>query len=125
MIALGSLAIAALVGDGSLASALEAVQQRCFECHAGSGVKGGLSLDTLDGWRSSVDLADPAGSELLYRLGLPADDPDAMPPQGERLSKAASLSLENWMAKGGDLAPIEDFLNGIAKQRLDLSLIHI
>ena len=118
---LALLACAGMPGDTTLESALEVIHQRCFECHAADNVKGGLSLDTVNGWKKSIDLASPGESELLYRLRLPADDVDAMPPKGDRVAEEANAQLEAWIRGGADFTAIEAFLARIAQREAELA----
>lgn len=96
--------------DAPLDLALEVIQQRCFECHSMGNVKGGLRLDTAEGWKKTIDVTSAPDSELLYRMRLPAEDADAMPPKGERVSEAHAARLEAWIQDGADLGPIDGFL---------------
>jgi hypothetical protein len=96
--------------DEPLDATLDVIEQRCFECHSVGKVKGGLRLDTAEGWKKTIDVTSAPDSELLYRMRLPADDPDAMPPKGERVSEAHAARLEAWIQNGADLDPIDAFL---------------
>ena len=67
------------------------LSNRCFACHGPDEeeLKADLRLDTREG--ATKDLGgyaalvpgDPEASELLYRITLPADDDDVMPPKGK------------------------------------------
>ncbi|MEM8711774.1 MAG: PQQ-binding-like beta-propeller repeat protein [Planctomycetota bacterium] len=96
----------------------ESVQARCFECHAAAVTKGGLALDTAGGWVEGVDGLDPEDSELFYRVTLPADDPDAMPPKGPRLSRSELSALQAWIREGSPAKPLEQALSDAAKGAL-------
>jgi uncharacterized membrane protein len=67
----------------------------CTKCHGEKKQKGDIRLDTLaytlDADAQIVDRDNPDDSELLYRIELPADDDDAMPP----LEKAEPLTDQN------------------------------
>ncbi|MEO1698163.1 MAG: c-type cytochrome domain-containing protein [Planctomycetota bacterium] len=85
----------------ALAEVADAFRASCVECHGPEKQKGGLRLDEASGWLSSVDLESPVDSELVYRITLPADDPDAMPPEGEpRVSDAHVAVLLDWIERG-------------------------
>lgn len=85
-----------------------AMRESCFECHCEAKVKGNLRLDLVEGWTGAVDLEDLEFSELLYRVTLPADDPDVMPPDGEKLLDAKAVAeLRLWIEQGADPAVIE------------------
>lgn len=99
VVPLSSAAMEAGPAD-DLRALAESVQARCFECHAGSVTKGGLALDQVAGWAEGVDGLDPDDSEFFYRVTLPADDPDAMPPKGPRLEPSDLDSLAGWIRAG-------------------------
>ena len=88
-----------------IAVVYSAFEQVCVECHCEAKVKGDLRLDRLEGWSSIIDLEDPEFSELLYRVRLPADDVDAMPPEGDRLTPEVIAAIESWIHAG---APMDD-----------------
>jgi hypothetical protein len=78
--------------------------EKCGSCHSDAVSKAGLSLASFDSTvRGSeagtiLEVDDPAASELLRRIKLPADDPDHMPPNGKRqLSPAELATLEAWI----------------------------
>lgn len=79
---------------------------RCVECHGDDRQKGGLRLSPIaaafegDPQRWSIRPGDAAGSELLARVLLPRDDPDAMPPEGEGLTEAEIEALRAWIDDG-------------------------
>lgn len=78
----------------------------CIECHGDRRAKGRLRLDAREhvlgplARRTVVVPGEPAQSELLRRVALPAGDPDAMPPEGERLPREAIEDLRAWIAEG-------------------------
>ena len=86
---------------------LPILDARCVECHGPDKVKGDLRLDTEaaifagdpEWW--TVVWGDPDHSLLLERILLPADDPDAMPPSGDRLTAAEVKTIRTWIAEGG------------------------
>lgn len=84
-----------------------AFDRLCIECHCETKAKADLRLDIVDGWIVDADPEDPEMSELVYRVSLPADDPDAMPPKGERLDAASIAALTAWMKAGADPGPIQ------------------
>jgi len=82
---------------------------RCIECHGPEEQKGDLRLDArafafLEGEEDmwSIIANKPGDSELVYRLGLPADDEDIMPANGEPLSKEQQALFSQWVAEGAD-----------------------
>ena len=84
---------------------------RCTNCHGARKHKAKLRLDTpehiLAGGAGGPALVpgDPEGSELFFRMGLPLDDEDHMPPEGKPQPAPAELALiETWIAAG---APME------------------
>ena len=77
----------------------------CYQCHsAEERIRGGLRLDTRDGWATggdsgpAIDLENPSGS-LLLRAVHRTDEDFQMPPE-EPLSAAEVAVLEEWIARG-------------------------
>lgn len=84
-----------------IAAAVAAFRARCVECHGPDESKGKLRLDHAAGWLSQVDVETPADSELLFRITLPGDDFDAMPPEGEpRLAPEHVAAVRDWIERG-------------------------
>ena len=126
LLALGLLAPAGAPGDDALASAAVAVEKTCFECHGANAAKGGLRLHEAAGWINEVDPADVESSEMLYRLTLEPDDPEAMPPEGPRLSSESIDAIRAWIAAGADEKTLEGAMAlAAARTARRLSLIHI
>ena len=109
-----SMILVCLATDGLAAgpsSAFDAarvvLETRCVECHTQAKAKGGLVLETRDSMISggeggtSLVPGEPAASELLKRVLLPAEDPDRMPPKkhGEVLLEAEISALTRWVAE--------------------------
>ena len=90
-------------------------RERCFECHNEDKSKGGMRLDELSGWEDGVDLEAPEDSELLYRVLLPRDDVEAMPPKGEALDAAAIEALRGWIDAGAPTKELEGLLGRAAE----------
>src|SRR4051794_14759663 len=81
--------------------------ERCYKCHSiESGKnKGGLVLDSRDGWLKGgengpeIVPGDPAKSRLIKAIGY--SDPDLqMPPKGEKLSAKEVAALTEWVKMG-------------------------
>lgn len=77
----------------------------CYECHsAGERIRGGLRLDTRDGWVQggdsgpAINVEDPSSSLLLKAVHR-RDENLRMPPE-EPLSPADVAVLEQWIARG-------------------------
>lgn len=83
------------------------LQQHCVSCHAAGAPRGGLVLDTPEGIGKGGDhgpVVAPGralASELVRRVWLPADHPDAMPPRGQRPLPAADAGLLRWWIDAG------------------------
>ncbi len=86
---------------------LPLLDSRCYECHGNGKRKGGLRMDV----RSSVvsknedgawiaQPGDPAHSLLIERCLLPAEDDEAMPPEGDRLRASELDVLRKWIEDG-------------------------
>lgn len=100
-----------------LAMVVAAFRDRCNECHDENKSKGGLRLDVAEGWHETIDLDSPIDSELLYRVMLPGDDIDAMPPKGDRLDDAVIAQLRAWIEDG---APEEELEAQLVAMRADV-----
>ena len=82
-------------------------EARCVECHGPDKVKGDLRLDSEaaifagdpEWW--TVLWGDPDHSLLLERVVLPPDDPDSMPPDGDRLTAVQIKTIRTWIDEGG------------------------
>lgn len=90
------------------------LSNRCFACHGPDEeeLKADLRLDTREG--ATKDLGgyaalvpgDPEASELLYRITLPADDDDVMPPKGKgaHFSKEEIALITRWIEQDAPYA---------------------
>lgn len=91
----------------TLADAVASFQTLCVECHGPDKQKGKLRLDVAEGWLAQVDVDDPEFSELLYRVTLPADDPDAMPPEEDpRVEPAHVAAVRAWIERGAPVGEL-------------------
>jgi len=54
----------------------------------------------------AVKAGEPDGSLIVQRIMLPASDPDAMPPEGERLTEAERNLIRTWIKEGGVMEAI-------------------
>ncbi|TLD68249.1 DUF1553 domain-containing protein [Phragmitibacter flavus] len=82
------------------------LETKCFSCHQGGKVKGGLWLDSLKGLLTGGDeegpaiiKGKPADSPLIHRITTD-DDNLIMPPKGDRLTADEVAILEKWIAQG-------------------------
>ena len=115
--------------EGQVRPLLEA---RCYSCHQGRKVKGGLRLDTAEGARAggaselpAIVPGEPGESELIFRVESP-DELDRMPPDGDRLTAEEIGLLRRWIAEGAgrssghrDLTPTADDLAFLRRVTLD------
>ena len=82
------------------------LEVHCFECHGSRKQKGGLRMDTKawlfgpDESKWTVVPGIPEESDLLQRVLLERDDPDAMPPEGSGLTADEITVLRTWIEKG-------------------------
>ena len=83
------------------------LKSRCVKCHGARKQKGELRLDTpewiLAGGEYGPALEEeaPLESELLYRIHLPLEDEDHMPPEEKRQLKPSEVELlEAWLRAG-------------------------
>jgi hypothetical protein len=91
---------------------LPILKARCVECHqdpaknAGKRPKGGLRLDgkhwILKGTKSGpvIVASAPLKSTLIELVSLDADDPDRMPPKGDKLTLTEIDTLKRWVSEG-------------------------
>jgi len=99
-------------GDESSSSDLEFFEKKvrpllvthCYECHSGKERKGGLLLDSADGWKAGGDsgavivAGEPDASQVVSAVRYDNEDLQ-MPPSG-KLSPADIQTLEQWVAQG-------------------------
>ncbi|MBI5851024.1 MAG: hypothetical protein HZB39_08340 [Planctomycetes bacterium] len=82
-------------------------RDHCLKCHGPDKLKGDLRLDLRrfairgDG-EDPIVPGKPDESLLIELISLPADDPDVMPGEGEKLSAEQVALLERWIAEGAD-----------------------
>ena len=82
------------------------LQKSCVECHGPEKPKGKLRLDTkegaLKGGQDGVVLmpGDADKSDLYRRITLPADHDDVMPNKGDKLTKAQTDLIRDWINQG-------------------------
>ncbi|MEZ6125558.1 MAG: PSD1 and planctomycete cytochrome C domain-containing protein [Planctomycetaceae bacterium] len=78
------------------------LKRSCFECHGEQKQEGDLRLDRAEDIASTetVNRQDPASSELLRRIQLPADHAERMPAVGGRLSESDIEHLRSWILQG-------------------------
>lgn len=85
-------------------SVLPILQRSCVECHGPDDAEDDIRLDTiahvLDPDADMIRRDDPEMSELMYRIDLPHDDPDIMPPEGDGdpLSSDEIEMVRTWIA---------------------------
>lgn len=81
-----------------------ALERSCIQCHGPDRQRGRLRLDSieqiLEGRKQVVARGAPGESELVFRIELHEDDPDAMPPKGEapRLTPEEVMAIRDWIA---------------------------
>jgi uncharacterized membrane protein/mono/diheme cytochrome c family protein len=89
----------------------------CIECHGPRKQKGGLRMDSK-AWLFNGDEEDwtvlpgkSSESLLVHRVELDRTDPDAMPPEGDGLTKDEIATLKKWIDDG---AAYPNMLPGLA-----------
>ena len=82
------------------------LEARCYDCHQGAKVKGGLRLDSLahaleggDGDGPAIVPHQSTDSPLIQRI-LSTDPDEVMPAKGDPLSKAEIEKLQLWIDEG-------------------------
>ena len=111
------------------------LEKKCYDCHKGSKIKGGLRLDTLKAARLGGENDGPAltpgdleKSALIWRIQSDAGD-DIMPPKGDPLGKDEIALLKKWVKEGApwpqfdvdefELTPLTDDLAFLRRLALD------
>lgn len=85
------------------------MEAKCTECHNADKTKGKLRLDTYELIMAgsegadypNVEPGDLDASELIYRMTLPSDDDDFMPPDGKEPLSDDELAVVSWWVKSG------------------------
>lgn len=84
------------------------LQKSCVECHGPDKPKGKLRLDSKDaafkGGKGgvSIEAGKADQSELYRRITLPADNDEVMPNKGDRLTKAQTDLIRDWINQGAE-----------------------
>ncbi len=99
----------------------------CYECHGANKQKGGLRLDSRDGWKKGGDSGDvivlgDAAKSLLIRA-IRHEDPDLkMPAKAPKLDDATIANFEKWVNLGApdprDSPPAEESANSTWADKL-------
>ena len=82
------------------------LQKSCVECHGPEKPKGKLRLDTKDGALKGgkdgvvIEPGNADKSEVYRRITLPADNDDVMPNKGDKLTKAQTDLIRDWINQG-------------------------
>ena len=100
-IALGQLCL----GQPDFEKVRPILERSCVQCHGADKAKGGLRLDTREGFLAGgdnedvIDLENLAKSHLLKVIDLPEDDDELMPPvdKATPLSAAEKDVVRQWM----------------------------
>lgn len=105
----GSLAVAQdAASEASPGAAVAVLEAKCFGCHGAETQKNGLRLDSLEAAQQGGSSGKPAltpgdafASELVRRIGLPAEHPDVMPPSGKpALTPDEVVAVIHWVNRG-------------------------
>src|SRR6266487_4963945 len=82
------------------------LKKSCVECHGPEKPKGKLRLDTKDGALKGgkdgvvIEPGNADKSEVYRRITLPADNDDVMPNKGDKLTKAQTDLIRDWINQG-------------------------
>jgi hypothetical protein len=89
------------------------LETKCFDCHQGTKVKGGLKLDSLaaalKGGKSdgaAITPHHPETSALISRVSTPDED-EIMPPKGNPLTSQEIALLTTWVKEGANWPEFE------------------
>lgn len=84
-------------------------ENRCVQCHKEGKAKGKLRMDTYElllvGGKegAAFEPGDADGSNIIYRIDLPEDDEEHMPPEGKpQLTEDEIVLLKWWINSGAD-----------------------
>ena len=83
------------------------VEQNCLSCHNPDKLKGELNLETHAGYLEGGDLGPSIvpgnvdDSEFIFRVLLPEDDDEFMPPEGKTPLNADEIALISWWVESG------------------------
>lgn len=83
------------------------IEQNCVSCHNPDKLKGELNLETFDGHLAGGELgpavvpSDLDASELYFRITLPQDDEEFMPPDEKTPLSDAEVNLIAWWIERG------------------------
>lgn len=83
------------------------IDQNCVSCHNPDKLKGELNLETYAGHLKGGELGpaitpgDPDNSEIVFRITLPEDDDEFMPPDGKTPLKKNEVEIINWWIQSG------------------------
>lgn len=82
------------------------LEKKCYDCHQGSNVKGGLRLDraafALKGGKvdgPALVRGEPEQSAMIFRVSS-EDEEEVMPPKGDRLRPDEVQLLAKWIREG-------------------------
>ena len=78
------------------------MEDKCWNCHSNSKRKGGLNLQSIEGWQKGgkngaiFTKGDPENSMILQRIYLPLSEEKHMPPAGKPQLLPSELALLQW-----------------------------
>jgi uncharacterized membrane protein len=94
------------------------LNKRCVECHKEGKSKGRLRMDTYEmlvkGGKegAAIEPGSAEDSNIVYRIELPEDDEEHMPPEGKPgFEEPELVVLKWWLDEGGDPAKTAGELN--------------
>lgn len=97
-------------------AAYSVLNNYCFECHGGTKQKGDYRLDLKstiytpgESEAPPIVPGNPEESELYYRMALPKDDDDVMPPKKKARPSAGDIqAVKDWITAGAIWTSEED-----------------
>ena len=102
-------------------------ERNCYKCHGATKQKGGYRLDEQHsinlGGKSKLPAIVPGNveqSELMYRMLLPHDDDDAMPPEEKDPVSSEDIDLVRQWIEAGAYWPDEAELSAAASETVKL-----
>ena len=82
-------------------------EQKCVSCHGEEKQKGKLRMDSYEALLAggkegeAIEPGDAEGSNIMFRIHLPEDDDEHMPPEGKTQMEAHEIAIVEWWLDAG------------------------
>lgn len=118
---------------------LPLIEKSCVECHKApyeedgrvKKPKGGLRMDAAWAMEAGGEggalyvAGDPKTSEMIFRVTLPEDDDDFMPPKGEKWNDAEIKLVSAWIQEGAKFGDWKGNLEGKPKETEKVAEVYV